>query len=218
MGNKTITDVWPLFGLRVTTPRLTLAYPTDEMIVGLVEVADRGIHPEGENPFSSNWSALPEDERAVSIAQYRWSCRGTHRPDDWHLPFAIVIDGEVAGSQDLFGKNFAATRIAGSGSFLGEKHQGKGYGTEARRAVLYLLFEGLGAEIAQTDAWASNERSIRVTERLGYVPNGRSIRLHSDGDGRPEVHYRLDRAVWEKTRPDDIEIDGLEPCLPLLGL
>jgi hypothetical protein len=32
------------------------------------------------------------------------------------------------------------------------------------------------------------------------------------------ARFRMTRARWLERRRDDIRIDGLEPCLPLLGL
>lgn len=58
---------------------------------------------------------------------------------------------------------------------------------------------------------------LGVTRSLGYAENGWKI---DDREGKPAKHLRfvMTRADWEATRRDDITIEGLEPCLALLGL
>lgn len=213
----TLTDIWPFFGLTVTTPRVTLAYPTDAMIADLVTKAE-DIHSPDWSPFSGPWSLKPAEKRATSIVQFQWNARASLTPEKWQLPFAVVVDGEVVGAQDVFATDFNKRRVARTGSWLGRPHQGTGIGTEARRAILFLIFEGLGAQLAETEAFETNEASRRVTEKLGYQPNGETISVRGDDEVERSIQYRLERADWEETRPDDIVIEGLEPCLPLLGL
>ncbi len=130
----------------------------------------------------------------------------------------MIVDGEVVGAQDIFTRDFHKTKTAGTGSWLGQSHQGKGIGTEMRRAILHFLFVGLGADLAETGAFAHNKASQRVTEKLGYRPNGESIEKRGDGQVERTFEYRLERSDWEANRSDDVSIDGLEPCLPFLGL
>ena len=42
-----LVDVWPVFGLRLFTPRLELRVARDDDIPGLAEAAIRGIHDAG---------------------------------------------------------------------------------------------------------------------------------------------------------------------------
>ena len=86
-----------------------------------------------------------------------------------------------------------------------------------RQAILHLAFAGLDALRAETGAIEGNEPSLAVTRKLGYRPNGDAV--NADGDERRiELKFAMDRADWEARRRHDIEIVGLEPCLPLLGL
>ena len=50
---------WPLFDLRVRTPRLELRYPSDDDLVALVDLARMGIHPPETMPFSTPWTDVP---------------------------------------------------------------------------------------------------------------------------------------------------------------
>ena len=45
-------ELWPLFGLEVATPRLSLRYVTDDLAVQLAALAARGVHDPRTMPFS----------------------------------------------------------------------------------------------------------------------------------------------------------------------
>jgi len=217
-ASPSITNFWPFFGLTITTPRVTLALASDDMLVELIERADN-IHSPDSSPFMGSWSIDKPEIRATSILQFQWQCRASVSPERWQLPFAVIVDGAVIGVQDAFAEDFAKRRVAKTGSWLGREFQGKGIGTEARRAILHFIFDGLGAFIAETDAFEGNQASRRVTEKLGYQPNGETISVRGDEEVERAIHYRYERADWEANlRADDITIDGLEPCLPILGL
>ena len=73
----------------------------------------------------------------------------------------------------------------------------------------------LGAYEAHSGAWDDNLASQAVSRKLGYEPNGEEQRASR---GRPRRHlaYRLSRDRWLARRRDDIELHGVEACLPLL--
>jgi RimJ/RimL family protein N-acetyltransferase len=208
---------WPLFGLRIQTSRLELRYVDDELARTLAEVAIQGIHDEDEMPFSVPWTRQEPDALRREYLRHHWSKRALLTPDDWSLQLAVVLDGEVVGVQDTFAKDFPVTRSFETGSWLGRRFQGKGTGPEMRAAVLHLGFAGLGAQLAHTGCWEDNPRSEAVTRKLGYEPNGWSIG-NRDGKAVRTDRFLLTRDRWERTRRDDITIEGLEACLPLLGL
>jgi RimJ/RimL family protein N-acetyltransferase len=53
------------------------------------------------------------------------------------------------------------------GYTIAPSFQGKGYATEATRALVDLAFDGLGADVIRAYAGAQNSSSIRVMEKLG---------------------------------------------------
>jgi len=85
-----------------------------------------------------------------------------------------------------------------------------------RAAVLHLAFAGLGAVRAESGAWHDNAASLAVSRRLGYEESGDDRRLRGGAPDR-EVRLVLRRDRWEQHRRDDIELIGLEPCLPFFG-
>lgn len=211
MGNP----YWPLFDLRVRTPLLELRGGTDEDLVALARLAGGGIHDPGTMPFLTPWSVRPDVER--SVLQWHWRQRGAWSPAAWELPFVVFAGGKVVGTQGVGASDFLVTRAVRSGSWLGRRYQGRGLGTEMRAAMLHFAFAGLGAETAMSGAFLDNGASLAVSRRLGYEDDGYEIR-NRDGEPAREVRFRLERAVWEKQRRDDIVMEGLEPCLPFFGL
>jgi RimJ/RimL family protein N-acetyltransferase len=212
---------WPLFDLRVRTPRLELRAPSDEDAVALASMAAEGVHDPATTPFSIPWTDQPSPHLEQGALQFIWRCRAEWTPEKWHLPLAVCLEGQPVGVQGVVGEEFAALRSVETGSWLGRRFQGRGLGREMRAAVLHLAFAGLGAERALSGAWHDNGPSIAVSRALGYEDNGEDVKLRRQQPDR-QVRFVLTRARWEEmARTDsypDIAIDQLEPCLDLFGL
>jgi RimJ/RimL family protein N-acetyltransferase len=80
--------------------------------------------------------------------------------------------------------------------------------------MLHLAFEGLGAQEAHSGAFHDNAASLATSRSVGYTENG-EIRALRRGVADRVAKVRMDRAMWAERRRDDIEIVGLEACLPL---
>jgi RimJ/RimL family protein N-acetyltransferase len=208
---------WPLFGLRVVTPRIELRHPDDEIVGELAALTAKGVHDPATMPFMVPWTDAPAEDLPRNSAQHFWRNRATWTADDWHCTMAVLVDGEPVGVQAILAKRFALLRAFETGSWLARTHQGKGIGKEMRAAVLHLGFAGLGGQVAVTGAWHDNAASLGVTRALGYEPNGEEVLARRD-QADVMLHYRMSRAAWEARRRDDITIVGLEPCLALFGI
>ncbi|HEY8060512.1 MAG TPA: GNAT family N-acetyltransferase, partial [Acidimicrobiales bacterium] len=150
---------WPLFDIRVRTPRLELRPPTDEDLMALVDLVRRGIHEPTMMPFSNPWTDTPSPWLERQALQWNWRQRADWTKEGWALGFAVVLrepEPTIVGVQDVFAKNFHLTGVAESGSWLGMEHQGKGIGKEMRAAILHFGFAGLGARWLETFAWEDN--------------------------------------------------------------
>ena len=210
--------VWPLFDLRVRTPRLELRYIDDEMAAELALLAACGIHDPEFMPFGIPWSLEKSPMLERNTMQFYWRCRAEMSPTNWNINFATIVDGAVVGTTALFAKDFPIVRSFETGSWLGHEFQGKGIGQEMRVATLQLGFLGLTAEYATTGAWEDNGPSLGVTAKLGYEAVGyrRDVRLEKASTMR---RFELSRTEFTtRLQRDDIELVGVEPCLGLLGL
>ena len=208
-------DIWPFAALRITTPRLELRYPDDDDLVALAHLAVEGIHDPATMPFFVPWTRAEPDELERGVLQFSWGRRSSLTRDDWSLPFVVCSAGEPVGVQDVYAKQFSVRRTVESGSWLVQREQGRGIGTEMRAAVLHLAFAGLGAEEAHSGSFFDNQASAAVSRHIGYAPNGQEI-LDREGEPARLQRWVLTRAVWTPHRRDDIAIEGLDACLPLL--
>lgn len=211
-----MSDIAPLYGLRLRTPRLELRLGSPEEIEELGRLAARGIHPPEEMPFAVAWSdRLGESGFLDFFVAHHRDALGAWDPGDWMLHLLVRTDGQLAGSQSVGVDDREPGRVVATGSWLGTAFQGRGIGTEMRAAVLELAFGGLGADAA-TSAWLEgNDSSRRVSEKLGY----RETHLSSKSPrGTPVVSHevRLERAGWRC--PVAVEIEGLDGCRRLLRL
>jgi len=209
--------LWPLFDLRLRTGNLELRVPTDDDIAALLAVAREGIHPPEEMPFGVAWTDVPSPEFERNTARFYWSHRASWQPNTWTLPFAVLVDGRMAGVQDLNAREFAVLRTVHTGSWLGKGFQGRGTGRLMRQAVLALAFDHLGAEVAESGAFLDNPASSRVSEAIGYEPNGID-RLAPRGVPRELRRYRLTLEGWRSKPRPAVEVEGLEGCLELFGV
>jgi RimJ/RimL family protein N-acetyltransferase len=213
----TLTTAWPLFALRIRSARLVLRLPTDDDLVGLMEVAKAGIHPPAEMPFGVAWSTAPSPAFERGFLQHHWGLRASWMPLAWQLNLMIEADGRPIGSQSVHAAQFATMRTVDTGSWLGRAYQGRGYGREMRAAVLAFAFDGLGARVALTEAFLDNAASSGVSRSLGYAENGRGA-LAPDGVARETQRFRMTVERWRSRPRPAVEIEGLEACLPMFGV
>jgi RimJ/RimL family protein N-acetyltransferase len=210
--------IWPFFDLRVVTPRLELVAIDDQVGTELAHLAARGIHDPDFMPFAFEWTDVPSPQLERNTLQFYWRTRAAMSPDEWTLNLAVKVDGDIVGTTGLMTHRFAASRAFETGSWLGREFQGRGLGKEMRLATLTLGFEGFGGRIATTAAFADNGPSLGVTRSLGYESNGEAVKVRR-GEAARSLQFTMTRDSFDASlRRDDIELHGVAPCLPLLGL
>ena len=208
-------DPWPLRHLVLRTPRLELRPEDDAGLLELVDVAHAGIHDAAGTPFLHPWTDVPADELGPNTLRHFWSMRAVLSPGRWAVNFLVRVDGAVVGTQALSAEQFATAREVGSGSWLGRVHQGHGYGVEMRAAVLLLAFDHLGARTARSEAFVDNPASLRVSEKLGYLPDGTASQVRR---GQRVVEQRVLLTPETFIRPGwALRVDGFEDCRRQLG-
>jgi RimJ/RimL family protein N-acetyltransferase len=212
-----MNDLWPLFDLRIETPRLTIRYPNDGELAQVAQAATTGIHEPESMPFYIPWSRAEPPMLQRNVLQFAWSCRGSLSPTSWQLPMVVFEGGRAIGIQDLFAKEFPTTRAVETGSWLIKAAQGRGIGKEMRAGVLHLAFEHLHADEAYSASFEDNPASAAVSVANGYQPNGTVI-LAREGRPARNLKWALTREQWLSRRRDDIRISGIAQCLELLGV
>ncbi|GCD43923.1 GNAT family N-acetyltransferase [Streptomyces paromomycinus] len=208
---------WPLYGIRIRTPRLELSLPGLGLLDDLASVAADGVHDAADMPFTVPWTDVTPEERGRATFLHVLRTVAEWRPESWTLSLAVTRDGKAVGRQDVVGTDFGVTREAETGSWLGLAHQGQGIGTEMRAAVLHFVFDRLGADTVTSAAMTDNARSLAVSRKLGYVPDGVQVAAVR-GQARTLQRLRLDRAGWEAHRTVPVEVVGwTEECRALFG-
>jgi RimJ/RimL family protein N-acetyltransferase len=113
--------------------------------------------------------------------------------------FAIALaDGTIIGGCGIHVLSGGEPEL---GYWIGVPYWGRGYATEAARAVLDHGFGALGCERLTSRARVSNPASRRVLEKCGFQWTGVSlIRIHALKSSAPVDCFRLDRGLWASLR------------------
>jgi len=92
------------------------------------------------------------------------------------FPYLEKATGELVGAVLL--KPLPNSEKVEVGWHLGREHWGRGYATETGRAALDYGFNTLGLEKIYAVVHPANTASIRVTQRLGMKPIGRTTEFY----------------------------------------
>lgn len=161
-------------------PIRRLMPPLDAAILSTARLKLRPLGPQDATPlfvmysdaqFMRYWSfpVMRRFEQAVDYVARRVQGSGA----DIEIVWAIELEAtrEVIGICSLFNLEMASTR-AEIGFGLQNAFWGKGYMSEAARAVIDCAFDVLGLHRLEAETDPRNVASARVLERLGFVREG----------------------------------------------
>jgi RimJ/RimL family protein N-acetyltransferase len=183
---------WPLRTERLTVRRAT---PADAEIVWQYRRIDA----------VNRWlGAAPQD-----LAAFR-----TYFTDPERLATALIVErepGAVIGDvmlrvEDAWSQAEVREQAEGVQAELGwvmdPAHHGRGYATEAVRAVIDVCFAQLGLRRVSAGCFAANEPSWRMMERLGMrrEESSRATALHRTGEWMDGLGYGLLAEEWRAAR------------------
>lgn len=97
--------------------------------------------------------------------------------------FAVVVDGEVAGSIQYVEEPAPDYRHASMDVFLDPAYHGRGLGTDAVRTLARHLIHDRGHHRLAIDPAADNRKAIRTYERIGFRPVGVMREYERSEDG-----------------------------------
>jgi RimJ/RimL family protein N-acetyltransferase len=153
----------------------------------------------------------------------RWLTRAPRTLADYRAHFespavlakslVVVLGDEVVGDlmlsvEDAWGQAEVAERAQGVQAELGwvldPGHAGRGYGTEAVRALIGLCFTELGLRRVTASCFAVNEASWRLMERVGMRRESHTVRdsLHRSGEWMDGMGYAVLADEWAAERAD----------------
>jgi len=122
-----------------------------------------------------------------------WIAVANTRPGE--ETYLVALSGGVPiGSCGLDLRDGPAPDI---GYWLGAPYWGKGYATEAVRALIDRAFGDLNHEALQAAARVTNPASRRVLEKCGFQWTGVGLyRFRSINSSAPVDRFRLERGIW----------------------
>jgi len=118
------------------------------------------------------------------------------------LPGTGVIGDVMLRVEDAWAQAEVKTQAVGVQAELGwamdPAQQGRGYATEAVRAVMAACFTELGLRRVSAGCFAANEASWRMMERLGMrrEEHSRRTALHRSGEWMDGMNYGLLAEEW----------------------
>lgn len=163
------------------------------------------LRPSGPEYLHSTWrySSDPENTRYMmnlpndtieECADYLLNAEAEWRkPCPMNCDFAILKDGEHIGGINLFMEEGKPTE-AELGWILRKDCWGKGYATEAARALVRYAKEQRGITRLSAHCDGENAASARVMEKLGMqlVHRERGRRNKGSAEDREELTYTMD--------------------------
>lgn len=161
----------PLHVPYLTTERLTLTVPDEQDAPALLEYAKRNDGP--QRPWSppTPADAFTTERTLRRIREGREQLRAGTHVRFW-LRSKQAEAGPFVGGVTLSQITFGAFRCARVGYHLDYEYQGQGLMAEALRAVIRYAFEELRLHRLEAGVIPTNERSVRVLERAGFVVEG----------------------------------------------
>jgi RimJ/RimL family protein N-acetyltransferase len=110
----------------------------------------------------------------------------------------IEVDGRPIGTMGLHNINLI-DRTCTTGTIIGEKDcWGKGYGTDAKMALLEYAFDSLGLRKIHSSVIAYNKRSLAYSLKCGYIEEGRRRqRFFKKGRYHDEILLGILRKEWQ---------------------
>ena len=114
------------------------------------------------------------------------------------MTFLIEHKGTAIGLASLTWEQQDAPEL---GYCFAVEHWGKGFGTEAARALIDFAFEEFAIDEVRSGARVVNPASRHVLEKCGFQWTGVELhRFQALGSSSPVDRFRLERAVWSSLR------------------
>jgi RimJ/RimL family protein N-acetyltransferase len=214
---RTLAELFPVLGLRITAGPLELRGITDDDLPALAQLVEDGIHDADRMPFFEPWTDAPKGELARNTAQYHWRIRGQFSVTEWTLNLGVWSEGTLVGQQGIETKDYLVTRTGETGSWLGQRFQGRGIGTAMRQAICAFVFDHLDAQQITSGAFFDNPASLAVSRKVGYRENG--VRRLKRREGELALEQMLVLRPEDFVRGEhELVVEGVDAFRESIGL
>ena len=181
----------------IATERLLLRPFAPDDLDGLV-----AIHADPDVVRYLYWDVRDRDELRGVLQDKAARSLLAKEGDALNLAAVVAETGELAGDVTLFWRS-AEHRAGEVGYIFNLAFGGRGYATEAARAMLRLGFEGLGLHRITGRLDGRNAASARVLERLGMRREAHLVENELvKGEWTDEVVYAMLDREWRAAQAD----------------
>ncbi len=164
------------------TERLVLRAPHRGDVKAMVRLV-------GDRRVAENTTRIPHPYGVDDAERFLAAINRQHG----EATFAITHSGDLIGICGVEPRENSPE----IGYWLGALYWGRGYATEAIRAVIDYAFATLGHDALQAGARVSNAASRRVLEKCGFQWTGVGLyRIRAINSSAPLDRFRLDRGLW----------------------
>jgi RimJ/RimL family protein N-acetyltransferase len=144
----------------------------------------------GDQRIGKNTARIPHPYGIADAEQFV----ATINRRDGEACFGIFRDGTLIGTCGIEPRADDAAEL---GYWLGVPYRGRGFATEAARALIDYAFGELQHDTLQAGARVSNPASRRVLEKCAFQWTGvRLTRIRAINSAAPVDCFRLDRGLW----------------------
>jgi RimJ/RimL family protein N-acetyltransferase len=171
------------------TERLVLRAPRLEDMERIAMLAN-------ERRIAENTASIPHPYTLKDAEAF---LAGANRSDAETTFATTLADGTLIGACGLELREGpgAAGTTPELGIWLGVPYWGRGFATEAVRALIDHAFEDLELEALQAGARVTNPASRRVLEKCGFQWTGVGLyRIRALKSSAPIDRFRLERSIW----------------------
>jgi RimJ/RimL family protein N-acetyltransferase len=165
------------------TTRLVLRAPRLEDAKALAALAN-------DRRIAENTARIPHPYRHDHAETFITSVN----KGDGETALLVTLDGEPIGACGFGSLDEGPCEV---GYWVGAPFWGKGYATEALRAVIDHAFTDTGLDALQASARVTNPASRRVLEKCGFQWTGVGLcRVRALASSVPVDRFRLERSIW----------------------
>lgn len=200
LGGPTVRETW------VDAPRREFLTPAPPGLpIRTERLLLRPFAPGDEDSLASGWGSPEWTALLLTLPMNRAEVadhvrRRSERSDDTLLTLAVEHDGEVVGDTLLVlgGTGVSEAEI---GWTVQPEHAGRGFATEAARAILEVAFDHYGVRRVVANLDARNVRSAALCERLGMRREVHRLGdFWSKGEWTDSYEYALLVDEWRRSR------------------
>ena len=172
------------------TKRLVLRAPRLEDAKAIAAIAN-------DRRIAENTARIPHPYRTPDAEAWISSTNLNLEPGN--ETYVITLNGAIIGGCgfELGDGNLGDGPAPAIGYWLGTKYWGKGYATEAVRALIDHAFTDLEVPALQAGVRVTNPASRRILEKCGFQWSGVGLcRIRAIGSSVPVDRFRLERGIW----------------------